>query len=200
MASVTGRNVFQMPAQEQAQSVGGNFIMTFHNSKYWLILFLVAAFISACGRTTNTSSITSKNISLQKISFDTSNIAIISFDKSLYWLFDSTCKPSSLTHSDIAEIEQLFDKSVDHYNSKVKEADKQYFAIDLTKWRYKRQYVSAVNKSGQKEVYINCFCDTLGNNCKKSLMQVDDGGNCFFNFKINLTTKKYYDFFVKGYA
>jgi hypothetical protein len=174
--------------------------MTFLNSKYWLTLFLFAAFINACGQTTNTSSTTSKNISSQKISFDTSNIAIITFDKSIYWLFDSTSKPSVLTQSDISEVEQLYNKSIDDYNSKVKEADKKHFAIDLTKWKYKRQYVCVVNKDGQKEVYINCFCDTLGDDWKKSLMQVDDGGNCFFNFKINLTTKKYYDFFVNGYA
>ncbi len=28
----------------------------------------------------------------------------------------------------------------------------------------------------------------------------DDGGNCYFNFKINLATKKFYDFSVIGLA
>ena len=173
--------------------------MTFCNCKYLLTFFLCAFFISACGQTTNSSK-TSKNSTLQNISFDTSNIAIINFDKSIYWLFDSTSKPSVLTQSDISEVEQLFDKGINDYNSKVQDADKKYFAIDLNKWKYKRQYVCVVNKNGQKEVYINCFCDTLGDNWKKSLIQVDDGGNCFFNFKINLTTKKYYDFFVNDYT
>ena len=31
-------------------------------------------------------------------------------------------------------------------------------------------------------------------------MIVDDGGNCYFNFKINLTTKKFYDLRVNGEA
>jgi len=172
--------------------------MTFYNCKYWLTLLSCVFLIGSCKQTTKTSSKT--NSISQNISFDTSNIAIINFDQSIYWLFDSTYKPSTLTQLDISEIEQLFNRSIDDYNSKIKEPDKKYFAIDLTKWKYKRQYVCVVNKDGEKEVYINCFCSTFDNNWKKSLRQVDDGGNCFFNFKVNLTTKKYYDFFVNGHA
>ncbi|MFT3934427.1 MAG: hypothetical protein QM726_12470 [Chitinophagaceae bacterium] len=173
--------------------------MTFYNFKYWWRLFLFAFFINACGQTSSSSN-TNNNIIPERISFDTSNIAIIQFDTSVHWLFDSTSKPSGLTQSDILEIDSLFDKSITDYNAKVNEAAKKYYAIDLTKRKYKRQYVCAINKDGQKEVYINCFCDTFQDNWKKSLVQVDDGGNCFFNFKINLTTKKYFDFFVNGYA
>ncbi len=47
---------------------------------------------------------------------------------------------------------------------------------------------------------MNSFCTTLDNRWKTEFILVDDGGNCFFNFKINLTTKKYYELNVNGKA
>jgi len=32
------------------------------------------------------------------------------------------------------------------------------------------------------------------------LITVNDGGKCFFNLKINLSEKKYKDFYVNGYG
>jgi hypothetical protein len=67
--------------------------------------------------------------------------------------------------------------------------------IDLK--RYKRQYIGVTNEKGEKEVWINCFCIDPHNpkmNWKKEFVMVKGGGNCYFNLKVNLTTKKYYDF------
>ena len=43
---------------------------------------------------------------------------------------------------------------------------------------------------GEKKVYVNCFCLSGGNfiEWKKLMHIVDDGGSCFFNVIINLTT------------
>ena len=55
--------------------------------------------------------------------------------------------------------------------------------------------------NGQKEVWVNCFCQLSGDNkWKTEVVHVADGGNCYFNFKINLTTKTCYDFAVNGVA
>lgn len=131
---------------------------------------------------------------------DTSIIAIIPFDKSRDWLFDKTYSPSTLTQNDIGKIETLMTACIDKYNNKLSPDNKQYFAIDLTKEKYKRQYVAVTNKNGDKDVWINCLCQTHGDNWKTSIIMVDDGGNCYFNLKINLTKEKYYDLGVNGLA
>jgi hypothetical protein len=57
------------------------------------------------------------------------------------------------------------------------------------------------NKKGEKEVWVNCFCDTWNSNrWKTEILFVEDGGNCYFNFRINLATKKYHDLGVNGEA
>jgi hypothetical protein len=86
------------------------------------------------------------------------------------------------------------------YNSNLSDSLRAYYGIDFKKYDYKRQYVSIINSIGEKEVWINCFCDSFYKDWKKQILHVDDGGNCFFNLKVNLSTKKCYDIFVNGYA
>ena len=73
------------------------------------------------------------------------------------------------------------------------------FIIDLRK--YYRQYIVTKNKKGEKEVWVNCFCSIQNMDYwKKQVVFVMDGGNCFFNLKINLSRKSYSDFEVNGEA
>ncbi|WP_214225651.1 hypothetical protein [Pedobacter sp. B4-66] len=73
------------------------------------------------------------------------------------------------------------------------------YTIDLK--RYKRQYIVLVNKKGQKEVWINCLCAISDNDdWKTKKIVVYDGGKCYFNLKINLSEKIYFDFQVNGIA
>ena len=55
-----------------------------------------------------------------------------------------------------------------------------------------------VNNKGEKVIWINCFCNDCNKNWKKEIIIVKDGGDCYFNLKINLMTKKYYDFLING--
>ncbi|MCW3084603.1 MAG: hypothetical protein JWP12_1969 [Bacteroidetes bacterium] len=64
---------------------------------------------------------------------------------------------------------------------------------------YKRQYFPSYNDKNEKVIWVNYFCDDP-DNWKKSMVMVDDGGNCYFQFKINLSKKKIYDFMVNGNA
>ena len=154
----------------------------------------------------------SKDETLDKNSFpvDISVIAILPFDTAQFWVFKG-CQPATLTNSDLSEIEKLLRKCIDEYNPEQEiqyekfksnfpdsEIERNNFIIELSK--YKRQYIAVTNKKGEKEVWVNCFCDTWDKNWKKGLIFVLDGGNCYFNLKINLTTGKYYEFMVNGNA
>jgi hypothetical protein len=141
---------------------------------------------------------------------DTSKIAIIPFDKSKCWFFKEN-DPTSLASRDLDQIDKLLTLCIFKYNSKKlkiynqldknKIEDKENFErnyIDLSK--YKRQYVATINSKGEKEIWVNFFCDTFNSNWKKEILVVFDGGNCFFNVKLNLKKKKYFDLIINGVA
>lgn len=176
------------------------FIMTFTFIRDNLTIFLSALTIASCGQTANTKQINKMTNVATVQPVDTSLIAIIPFDNSRDWLFDKSYTPATLTESDIKEIETLLHNCVTEYNKKLSNANKKYFLIDIDKEKYKRQYVAVTNKKGEKEVWINCLCQTHGDNWKTSLIMVDDGGSCFFNLIINLTKEKCYDLSVNGLA
>ena len=149
-----------------------------------------------------------KNI--DTISVDTSSIAIIPFDTTYHWLFKGA-KQTELNASELKKIERMLTDSLMKYNSEQRlqyeEISKKYpnetfslsnFIIELDK--YKRQYIPVINEQGEKEVWINCFCGNWGEIGKTEILEVEDGGNCYFNLKINLTTKTIYDIMVNGDA
>lgn len=122
------------------------------------------------------------------------------------------CKESKISTEEIGIVKQIMAKAVKEYNIK---AEKQYYldvkeyqnekiekssyVIDLK--RYKFQIVAGINKSKEKIVLIFCHCyESKFFDYTKQLVSTQDGGNCYFQLKINLTTKKYYDFFVNGIA
>ena len=74
------------------------------------------------------------------------------------------------------------------------------------------QYVPYVNEKREKEVYVNAFCHVPGEeepsypivpevfDWHVYLIDVRDGGSCYWSMKFNLDTKTYYDFSVNGHA
>ena len=111
---------------------------------------------------------------------------------------------------DLIQIEKILKKCINEYNfyqekrfQKLNQKHPDFklsredFIIELEK--YKRQYVSRVNIRGETEVWVNCFC-VASKDWRTKVEVVDDGGNCFFNLKINLTTGRYYDLAVNGVA
>ena len=138
---------------------------------------------------------------------DSSQYVILSFHPSATWIFQDV-QPAALDSADLMAIEQLISESIKEYNTtqvkaleKLKEKDpnatvhKGEYVIDFT--TYKRQYVAIINKKGEKEVWVNCFCMDL-KNWRTEIVQVMDGGNCFFHLKINLSKKTYYELSVNG--
>jgi len=76
--------------------------------------------------------------------------------------------------------------------------DKQSGIRDFSE--YKTQIISYTNNSGEKVIYANYFCSTFGADWTKEFLSVDDGGNCFFNIKVNLQTEEVFDLIVNGEA
>jgi hypothetical protein len=137
---------------------------------------------------------------LSTLSYDTAVIAIIPFQgKDFYGGLDSSNKPSELTQKDISEIEKIFMRSIAEHELALLGREKDPHSIK-NELIYKRQYICYITKKGEKIVYVNCFCGSMNIDWHKQMMIVQDGGNCFFNLKINLSTQKYFDFMVNGYA
>ena len=126
------------------------------------------------------------------------------------WLFKNAT-PASLTQTEIEEIEIILKQCIAAYNpgrqlqfDTISKAHPEYnikvdnFVINLP--RYKRQYIAVINSAGQKEVWVNCFCQHFDTNWRTEILMVEDGGNCYFNLTINLATKTYSKLSVNGEA
>ena len=63
---------------------------------------------------------------------------------------------------------------------------------------YTRQYFGGVNEKGQKLIWINCFSKESGfdhNDWKTEIVEVQDGGDWYFNVVANISTDECYRFF-----
>jgi hypothetical protein len=173
-----------------------------------ILTFILTICLVSCRQTKSEAQNQEQKTSIYTI--DTSVIAILSFDSTEYWLFKAG-KPADLTAEDLLKIERILKKCIDDYNPnqerqfeeiKAKhpnyKLDKKNFIIDLT--RYKRQYIATINSKNEKEVWVNCFCNTWKTDWKKNLIFVSDGGNCYFHLKINLVSELYYELSVNGDA
>ncbi|MDE3254991.1 MAG: hypothetical protein KGN97_03350 [Bacteroidota bacterium] len=171
-----------------------------------LIIILTLFVANSCGQ------IKTENKNQEKptntIQIDTSIIAVLPLDTTLHWIFN-TGKPADLTTDDFFKIETILKKCIDEYNleqeKQFKEVNdkhpesnlyKKNFFIGLT--GYKRQYMASINSKGEKEVWINCFCREWDKLSRTSPVMVKDGGSCYFNLKVNLTTGQYYELLVNG--
>jgi hypothetical protein len=106
---------------------------------------------------------------------------------------------AELSIKDLENINKILHMAVENYNDNAKLSWEN--KIDLN--NYKRQYIAIINRRQEKEVFINCFNDKHIEDSgywKNEYIIVFDGGNNFFNVKINITKMTYYDFQTNGYA
>lgn len=164
----------------------------------------------ACQNRSDTKSDVNRDISV-----DTSTFAILPVDTSIldYRDFrpDTTMK---FTPGDLGTIESLIRSAVDRYNNNdaqgmldewrnaydTTNAKLSDFEIDLRK--YKRQYSSVILPHGQKVVYANCFRETEANEFpewRKQIIVAEGGGIYYFNVKISLADKNYFDFSINPF-
>lgn len=115
--------------------------------------------------------------------------------------FDKNCKPTSLSKNEINQIENIIDKEIAKINKDFKKSQRTKFNYVGNPKKYFKQIIPVINSKGEKVVWVNCLC-TVSNepDWKTRLIGVLDGGSCYFNCKINLTTHKFYDLMVNGVA
>jgi hypothetical protein len=117
------------------------------------------------------------------------------------WIFDSTYLSAMLVQNDLYLIDSFLIKAVNDFNTWQRKNNPNHpWKIDFKSSDYRKQLITVTNKNGEKEVWVNCFCSTDNTDWKSKLVSVADGATCYFNFKINLTTKVYYDFIVNSAA
>jgi flagellar basal body L-ring protein FlgH len=178
------------------------------------ILISIVAVLSACGNTMEKSNSEEKQTTTE-LKFDLlkSEYVILPLDSSVSWLsIFNEAKPAELSQSELAEIEEIIEIAIKENNKQQNQElvkhnntnpDNQLTetGYELKLGGFKRQYVSVINEKGGKEIWINFFCDDWGNEKWKSeILIVKDGGNCYFNIKVNLTTKTYSELRINGYA
>ena len=161
----------------------------------------MATTLLSCGRVSDNNSANKNQVSKsENLTYDSSKTAIIEFNRTSKWPFDSSFKAVNLTQDELRSIDSVLLISIADYNFSLGKDDKEW-RIDLMKRSYRKQIIAVMNKYGQKEVWVNCFCDAWGSDdWKTKILTVDDGGNCYFNLRINLATKKYSDLMVNGVA
>jgi len=200
---------FKMPNAAYSNRCGALKI-THMNRMITLIFF--GLILMSCGqnKTNEKAKLVDQQVSNNEIQLDTSMVAILPFDTTQYWIFKNA-KQTDLSISNLVTIENILFDCIAEYNFKQEQQfneissenpeynlDINHFIIDIEK--YNRQYMPVINDKGEKEVWINCFCNSWEKDWRKERIIVKDGGNCYFNLKINLGTKKYYDFMVNGNA
>lgn len=121
---------------------------------------------------------------------DTNTIAILPVAEDIRWLLKDTAS-FDLSHQELRNIDSLLTACVNNYNLQQESTRKSPEYIDLKK--YKRQYIPYKSVEGKK-VYINCFCIHDIDVWKEKLVQVDDGGNCFFQLTVDLEGNRCLDF------
>ncbi len=121
-------------------------------------------------------------------------------------------KQTDLTQTELIKIERILITAVKENNENQKKELKTHnkkhpknkwtiTGFELSLEGKKRQYIPVINEVGEKVVWINLFCDDWGSeNWKSEIMMVNDGGNCYFNLKINLSKGTYSELFINGYA
>jgi hypothetical protein len=106
-------------------------------------------------------------------------------DRSYPIIFSNDYESYSLTREDITKCEVLIRQDVDELNRAVVKEGFDPYAYE----QYGKQYLAAINPKGHVIVYVNCFCDPEHFECKnRDLVVVSDGGHCYFNLLIDLTT------------
>ena len=147
-------------------------------------------------------SISLKSISqtekVAKILIDSSKIAFLPINDEIRQKF-KIIKETKLKEEEFYISQKLLNEKVDEYNFNEKLSPTIHSGFDFIDLsNYHQQYLVFINFKNEKEVFINCFCEQPSSNWGEVLTEVDDGGNCFFSLRINITNKKAYNLDVNG--
>ncbi len=156
-----------------------------------IIFFILISFISCSEQ--------KKIIPINKID---DRIAIINSSENINWITKKAYKSWSPNQSELIRIDSVLEKAI---NEKRFLFLKKQSLMEL-KERY-MQYLCYINDDGDKIVYINSFCKipTMYKNGKEELLDwqnemidIADGGSCYWNMKINISTQSYFELMING--
>ncbi len=138
--------------------------------------------------------------------------AVVEYKREMSHPFE-TGEPTDLNVEELKTVEEILDRAVNENNQIQKETlQKQNAENPENKWtetgfeleteNYYRQYIPIINEKGEKEVWVNLSCVEFHDENWKDelLLPVEDGGNCYFNVKVNLTQKSYSDLRINSHA
>lgn len=124
------------------------------------------------------------------------NQTVIPASAKMEFAFGRNYKQYEPSQEDIDLAEKLLKEC---YTKEVSGTYNPFFGRKLE--QYNRQFVPAEMEGGDKLIWINCFIYAdaeVQKRWKTDIIYVADGGNAFFNLKINLTRSTYYDLMVNG--
>lgn len=173
-----------------------------------IILFILIAY-TKLSFTQNVNLINNKTIPITEIAnnYDSTNFVIFKYDTTYRWICKD-CLSTELNIDELLKTHLLTEEYVKNYNSDTFDEyegiggklelyqKKKHSSINLKK--YKKQYIVTLNSKGEKEVWINCFCNDWNKNWRKELIIIKDGGACYFNLKINISIGYLHYFEVNG--
>jgi len=102
--------------------------------------------------------------------------------------------PATLNWKEQKRLDALLQETVHLRNATMKSPSTLLEHVDA----YYFQLSVAINEQGQKEVYINAFCQKPVQDWTRYLLSVEDRGSCYFSVKINLTTGTAYNLIING--
>ncbi|SDY06718.1 hypothetical protein SAMN05444411_1187 [Lutibacter oricola] len=125
-----------------------------------------------------------------------------------YKVLPKNAKKAELSDEEFRLVGKKTQEYIEIYNTQVNEGFKKrgekkkyakmYRIMKLT--NYKIQYVPYLNQKGEKEIWINGFCDDFNSDWRKEIISVFDGGNCYFTIKLNLSSGECLSIGTNGYA
>lgn len=121
-----------------------------------------------------------------------SDYSVFTYDKKFYDYFPKDVKPYELTQKDLIELDNILKKCFEENNTKLNKKSSQYA----------KQIIAVINSKNDIELWVSCNCKDkrFKNEFEYAIIQVQDGGNCHFRLKINLTKQSYSDLSINGEA
>ena len=142
---------------------------------------------------------TPENTDNKQTNFDLKpNQTIIPAAEKMEWAFGRNYKQYNPTMDDIQTAEEVLKAC---FTKEASGTENPFFGRKYED--YTMQFVGGELEGGDKIIWVNCFCmaeSVILKKWKTDIIMVADGGNCFFNVKINLKNKEYYGLMVNGMA
>jgi hypothetical protein len=158
-----------------------------------IITLLCVITLFSCGKSTNNGKETKtenkkESTPDKKIPGSEIEHTVITAGKHMEWLFGNAYTPWTPADEDIQYALKRIDTCF--YDQKRGTANR---LLDMKPEDYRMQFVGVKNSNGERLLWVNCFCRHKVNNFpnwEESIVEVDDGGRCYFNVLFNIDKKE----------